>query len=293
MAGIFSLFKGVEKRFVPELFEASAEITRIPVFVVGTGRCGTHFLEAIMREDPDVNAMHTDRLNAAADSFLRYCLWYGLAVDLAPARDFRRRLVLSAQKQNRTYFESNAYLSLAAGHLHSWYGANIILLVRRPQDVVNSHLVKGWYAEEPLRGDVAMAPGFSPEMETNHFFGRILPTGVEYNGWQKLSRVGKVSWWVNALNMRVLEILDGLPSEVYRVLKVEELGYEKYLDLQQMVNGRTPMTQKRFNEIRSARPGKGKSTRTVSDWTDTEWQHFLVETKPLHDRLGYEPRRSR
>jgi hypothetical protein len=138
-----------------------------------------------------------------------------------------------------------------------------------------------------------MAPGFSPDMEANHFFGRILPTGEEYNRWQKLSRVGKVSWWVNALNMRVLEIFEGLPPEVCRVLKIEELGYEKYLDLQQMVNGRTPMTLKRFDEIRSARPGKGKATRSVSDWTDAEWKDFMGETQPLHERLGYEPRRSR
>ncbi len=293
MAGIFRLLKGAEEKFVPEQFDATVEITRIPVFAIGTGRCGTHFLEAIMREDPDVNAVHTDRLNAAADSFLEYCLWYKLPVDMAPALDFRRRLILSAQKLNRNYFESNAYLSLAAGFLYSKLKANLILLVRRPQDVVNSLLVKGWYLEEPIRGDLDAAPGFSPDMETNHFFGRILPTGEEYVRWQKLSRVGKASWWVNALNMRVLEIFEGLPPEVCRVLKIEELDYEKYLDLQRMANGRKPMSQSRFAEIRSARPGKGKSTRSVSDWTASEWQDFLTETKPLHHRLGYEPRRGR
>ncbi len=148
----------------PKQFDASAKIERRPLFVVGTGRCGTHFLEAIMREDPSILALHTDRVNAEADSFLRYGLWYKLPIDLEPARDFRRRLILSAQEEGRSYFEANAYMAVAAAELHQWYGANLIQLVRRPQDVVNSHLVKGWYEENYPRGDAALLPGFPPEM---------------------------------------------------------------------------------------------------------------------------------
>jgi len=277
----------------PKQFDASVKIERRPVFAVGTGRCGTHFLEAIMREDPSILALHTDRVNAEADSFLRYGLWYKLPIDLEPARDFRRRLILSAQEEGRSYFEANAYMAVASAELHQWYGANLIQLVRRPQDVVNSHLVKGWYDEAYPRGDAALLPGFPPEMIANHFFGRILPLGEEYKRWSALTRVGKVSWWINALNIRILDTLAKLPQEHVRVVKLEELDYDKYLDLHRLANGKSPMTRARFDEIRAARPGKGKSTRHSSDWNDAEWQEFMTETKPLHERVNYEPKRSR
>jgi len=268
---------------------AHAEIKTPPIFVVGTGRCGTHFLTAIMEGDDTFQSFHTDTLNVpAADSFARYALWYDLPIDLEPVRRYRHALIVEACNNGKVYFESNAYMSLLSSKLCDWFDARILLLTRKPEAVVNSHVRKGWYAHIPERRNNNLAPGLSPGWSPNHAFGRVMPRGEEYEKWLQLTQVGRVSWWVNALNMRVLEILETLHADAKRVVKVNELDYDKYLDLIEFANGKSPLDKASFDAIRSDRPGKGPAKRSVADWSKKEYEEFEVQTRPYRELMGYE-----
>lgn len=260
----------------------------VPVFAVGTGRSGTHFMNKVMESDETFMSMHTDGLaDTAMDSFIRYAQWYGLDLDLEPVRHFRHRLIATAADKGRIYFESNAYLSSVASHLHDWFGARVILLIRRPQDVVNSHFIKGWYEEWPHRADPFRPPSYPGGMPANHFFGRILPMGDDYRRWEGLTRIGRISWWWNTLNLHVYRAFEAIPETHRRVVRVESFDYEGYRDLHAFAGGRSLMSEEQFEDIRARRPGKGRGRRTVDSWTDQEWQEFMQETAEAREVFGY------
>lgn len=263
-----------------------------PIFIVGTGRSGTHFMNAIMTADPGVMSFHTDTLaKADSDSFLRYCVWNDLPVDMEPMRQFRYKLMKMAEEKGQAYFESNAYLSMVVDKLVEWYDAKVLLLIRQPENVVNSHYVKGWYTEYPARSDANLLPGFPPEMKTNHFFGRIMPNGDEFASWDKLTRIGKIGWWWNTLNTYVKTAFDELPKENCRVVKLDDFDYNEYSNLHDYLGGRQKLTETEYEKIRTSRPGKGRGKRDVSDWSTQELQEFVEQTKSARELFGYDLKR--
>lgn len=259
-----------------------------PAFAVGTGRCGTHFLHALFDRDPAFASFHCDTRGAMlGDSFMVYALWNGLNVDTAGFAEQRRRWVAAARRQGRIYIESNPYLPLLTGILHAAIGARFILLIRRPEDVVNSEYVKGWYREEVIRADPLRAAGIQPDMEPHHFFFRIMPAGEEYARWCALTRIGRIAWWWNAVNLRARQELSKLPESHWRSAKIEEFDYEGYREIHAFVGGRHPLGREEFERIRTRRPGRARRHRTRDEWSPEEEREFLAETKAARELFGY------
>lgn len=259
-----------------------------PLFVVGTGRCGTHFASALLESDPTLVSMHTDSINLAPmDSFVRYCLWYGIEVDLEPMRRARHRSIVAANQTDKSYFEANAYLSSVVSPLHEWFSARFLLLLRNPEAVVNSHFIKGWYQQMPARHNVNHPPAWVPGWPANHFFGRIVPVGEEYRRWEALTRVGRIAWWVNVLNVTTFYDLQELPDDHWRICHVEDINYDVYCKLNAEASGKKPMGRKQFEKLRARRPGKGNGMRLSSDWSARERAEFDSETAPMRELFGY------
>jgi len=280
------LFKTKEPKSHPTA-PADTPVTVPPIFVVGTGRCGTHYFNQIMQASDSIYPVHMDSMNLDADSFFSFSLWNDLPIDSAAIRRHRHKIIAACGQAGKIYFESNVYMSLAAQLVHEWYGAQCILLIRRPQDVVNSHFVKGWYEDEYFRDKRDLIPGFSPDLNANHFFGRLLPKGDEYERWSGLTRIGKISWWVNALNLEVLKLFEKMPKNSYRIQQVESLDYEAYEELYSNLNVSHPLTQRGFDKIKNSRPGKGKKIKRSYSWSTKEWSEFIQETKTIHEVFGY------
>jgi hypothetical protein len=256
-----------------------------PVFAVGTGRCGTHFLQRIMAEGTEFSSLHMPL--PESDSFHRYCMWNGLPVDHGVLLATRSAWIEKAHSQRQRYFEANPYLSFSALLLHKQLGGRVILITRDPEPVVNSHLVKGWYSQEYIRHCDALAPGLQPEMSINHSFGRIIPRGDEYRRWLSLTRVGKLSWMWNAVNVSTRSELALLPSDCQRSVRLEDLNYSKYLALHRFCGGMHPMEEARYRAICEERPGKAKSHVTCENWSTQERCEFEHETAQGRKLLGY------
>jgi hypothetical protein len=254
-------------------------------FAVGTGRCGTQFLQRVLATEPEVAASH--ERNSFNESFHRYCKWYRLPVDDEGFLHEKEKEIRRDLAQRRFSFEASAYLSLSIKELYERFGAKFILLVRRPDRVVNSTWVKGFYAEPYVQADPQKALGYQPQEHIRHFFSRIAPMGAEFVTWNKMTRIGKIAWFWNAINLAVVEQFAALPSTQWRVVKLEELSYAAYLELAKFMGFESRIAKEDYQRIADDRPNTLPQSYRTTDWSNAEISEFEAQVRPAAERLGY------
>ena len=263
-------------------------------FAVGTGRCGTKFIAQVIGLEPAVSAVHErNRLN---ESFRSYCKWYGLAVDDEGFLHTKECEIRQDLENHLFSFEASGYLSLSVRELYDRFRAKFILLVRSPERVVNSYLRKGshagrgWYDKPIVRANPQLALGYQECYYFHHFLGRIVPSGEKFLQWNQMSRVGKLAWYWNALNAKVLEQFKDLPEAHWRIVKLEDLSYRRYLEIAQFLGFRATVTQQTFDDLAQSRPNALIDVPTIATWTASEIAEFEAEVAPMAERLRYEYR---
>ncbi|HEU4431524.1 MAG TPA: hypothetical protein VFT98_22375 [Myxococcota bacterium] len=257
-----------------------------PVFAIGTGRCGTHFVAKLLAREPAVAAHH--ERDPLGDSFHRYCVWNGLPVDDAGFLAAKAAGVAADRARGRLSFEASAFLALSVPALHAELGARFILMVRRPDRVVNSFLHKGWYADEPARRDARLALGHQPGLpRAHHPFSRLAAFGDEGERWARLSRVGKLAYFWRRLNELSLRDLERLPREATRIQPLEQLDFDAYGALAEFIGFAPTLSPAAFERIAAEKPGARGPAPSVRDWSASEAAEFEAEVAPLAERLGY------
>lgn len=259
-----------------------------PVFVVGSGRCGTHFFAKLMRHSNKIVSLHLDDIDSLIhDSFIQYSAWNNLKVDFDEFKNFRQYLMNSLiNDNNKIYIESNPYLSLIIERLHKWFKAKIIFLVRDPKNVVNSHYAKGWYNETLKKSRENCSPFIRYNRSPHYTFGRIIPNGNKYNEWKKMTRIGKISWYVNTVNKEIYNKLRYIDTSYYSIIKIDEFDYDKYTELIKNFIGINDFCNlETFNKIKNSKPGKGKKKHKKFNWNDKENNEFYSETKWLRKKM--------
>ena len=188
-------------------------------FVIGTGRCGTHFMFKVLSLESNVSSAH--ERNPLNECFHRYCKWYKLPVDDEGFLRTKEREIGQDLKDHHFSFESSAYLSLSVQELYDRFGAKFILLVRSPERVVISLLRKGLYEDPIVWADPQLALGYQDLSSFHHFLGRIVPSEEKFLQWNHMSRVGKLAWYWSAVNASVLDRFVELPRST---LEDREVG---------------------------------------------------------------------
>ena len=258
------------------------------VFITGVGRSGTHFLAELLKYSSNIGAYHLDDLQTAvADSFTFFTQWYRLPVDTKDLTDYRGKMIEQAFSRNRIYAEANPYLAMSISTLREAFNSVFIFVTRNPVDVVNSHYVKGWFAREITYPEAGKIAGYDYNAQRpNHYFGRIHPLErQEFERWIRLTRIGKLAWMWNAINMRITEQLAYHPN--YLHIKLENFNYEQYIGLNKFIGCSAPLKEKKLQKIVEAKPGRGKMHKTIKSWTKKETEEFYNETKAARDSLGY------
>lgn len=264
-------------------------------FAIGTGRCGTHFLAEVIKMEPGVSSVH--ERNPLNETFHRYCKWYKLPVDdegflCTKETEIRRDLT------NYNFsFEASAYLSLSVQELYERFKAKFIFLIRTPERVVNSYLYKGtyknvikWYEKPFVKNDLRLALGYQESTHFHHFLGRLAPSGDEFRSWNELSRVGKLGWYWNALNAAILDQLGHIPQTHWQIQKLEDLNYERYLEIASFLGFDSVITRTTFEKVVEARPTAQLNIPTVASWSTAEVTEFEEQVKPMAKHFGYEYR---
>jgi hypothetical protein len=256
-------------------------------FAIGTGRCGTHFINRVMRLEPVVASWH--ERHPISDAFHRYCQWYQLGVDDAGFIESKRSGIREDLSANAFSFEASAYLSLSVKLLYETFGAKFILLTRRPDKMVNSYIQKGWYSCPLVRTNHNLPAGYQPGVKVAHHpFSRIAPVGDEALKWYKYSQVGKLAWFWRVINQRVIRLFQEIPMSNSKIVQIEDFFYEKYISMAKYLGFSTCLTQSQYNELANSRPGTLYPVRTVHDWNDCERVEFESEVAELAEKLGYE-----
>lgn len=257
-------------------------------FAVGTGRCGTKFLSEVISLEPEAASVH--ERNPLNETFHRYCKWYGLPIDHEGFLQTKESEIQQDLKTHSRSFEASAYLSLSLQELYDRFQAKFILLVRRPDKVVNSYLRKGWYSQPAVRANPHLAPSYQTSRDFHHFLGRIMPSAEKFEPWNQMSRVGKLAWYWSALNAQVFAQLEAIPKTHWRVEKLEELSYERYLDIAQFIGFQPTVTQEDYEKLTKRPPNAKKRVPSSADWNSSEAIEFESEVASMATRLGYEYR---
>lgn len=257
-------------------------------FAVGTGRCGTQFLHRVMSLEPSIASVHErNRLN---ESFHQYCKWYRLPVDHEGFLQTKEIEIKHDLEAKQLSFEASGFLSNSIQELYERFAAKFIFLIRSPEKVVNSYLRKGWHTKTAVRANPMLIPSYQDCEHFHHFLGRIMPSEEKFTQWNQMSRVGKIAWYWNALNAKVLEQFENIPQSHWRIEKIEELSYNRYLDLAQFLGFQSTVSLKTYNNLVESRPNTLTDVPTIATWNASEITEFESEVAPIAERFGYEYR---
>jgi hypothetical protein len=258
-------------------------------FAIGTGRCGTEFISKVINLEPKIYSVH--ERNPLNETFHRYCKWYDLPVDSEGFLQTKEYEIQQDLENHLFSFEASAYLSLSIQELYYRFGAKFLLLVRTPERVVNSYLRKGWYEQPAIRANPNLAPGYQNYCkEFHHSLGRIMPSQEKFLQWNQMSRIGKIAWYWNALNAKVLEQFEGLPETHWRIEKLENLSYNRYIEIAEFFGFQAAIAPQTYENIVLNRPNAKSNVPTIATWTSTQIEEFETEVEPMAKRLGYEYR---
>jgi hypothetical protein len=261
-------------------------------FAIGTGRCGTQFIAKIIEREPNVSSVH--ERNRWNETFHRYCKWYGLPVDSEGFLQTKEGEIQQDLDNNLFSFEASAHLSLSLQELYDRFNAKFLLLIRSPERVVNSYLQKGWYEKPVIRANPNLAPGYQDYCTSfHHSLGRIMPSGEKFLQWNQMSRVGKIAWYWNALNAKVLEQFERIPESHWWIEKLEDLSYSRYLEIAQFFGFHSAIAPEIYEQLSLRRPNAKSRVPTIATWTADEISEFEAEVEPMAKRFGYEYQVSR
>ena len=262
-------------------------------FAVGTGRCGTKFLHEVFVYEADVATSH--ERNPNNEAFHRYCKWYDLPVDHLGFLRTKELEICDDLGKKDISFEASAHLSLSIMELYNYFSAKFILLVREPHKVINSYIQKGWYQTPIVYENKELVPGYQYGAEQIHrSMGRIIPTGESFEEWSKLSRVGKLSWYWNVLNEKVLEQFAEIPACNSMIVKLEELDYGKYQEICDFFSIKVKVKEIKFGKIVKRKPNKAPNKiPSLLDWSEREREEFETYVKPMAEKFNYEWRYNR
>ncbi|WP_262692931.1 sulfotransferase family protein [Kordiimonas aestuarii] len=255
-------------------------------FAVGTGRCGTTLMARLMQMHDNIDSFH--ELNPLNETFHRYCRWNELPVDDAGFLYQKDLEMKASHEAGRLFFESSAYLSLSVETLARHYDAQFVLMVRHPEQVINSYLKKGWYLAPPVIDNPDLAPGFQPTAEFHHFLGRPIPHKSELEEWRAMGRPGKLAWYWATLNASVLGAFQSLGPERCRVQKLEDLSHDSYSDLAAFLGADSPLPKADVTQLIESKPNAFSNLPTTGQWTATDHQEVLRHVGPVADALGYD-----
>jgi len=245
------------------------------------------FAYEVMAKEPRVASSH--ERNPENEAFERYCKWHGLAVDDEGFLATKEREIRADLENHRYSFEASPYLALSARQLHERFGAKFIFLVRRPDRVVTSFVHKGFYSKPYAVENPDLAAGYqdpTPERLFT-FFARICPRGEFFRTWNEMTPVGKVAWFWKAYNERTLEVLDKLPAESHRTVRIEDLDYPKYLELTRFLGIEAQIPPADFEALRTSKPHAFWRKRTIDEWSSREISEFESQVAELAGRFGY------
>lgn len=250
--------------------------------VLGTlcARSGTMWLCDIF--DEHANATGITERNVDEEAYYRFITYNRLLVDTAGSIALIKHGILEDWKKGDIALVFSPYFSHGMLELYRALSPErIIFAMSDPEFTVQSIYNKGFFSQQYLRNRDDLALGFQPSFtgSWSQYFGRIVPNGSEYRGWEKLTRIGKIAWWGNRINMDIWRQLSQLPREKIHFFNLQEAdqNYDWYLHIAREFGLAPVLSREHFLSIKGRRVRIEHNAR--HEWSPLEHEEFERETK--------------
>lgn len=250
------------------------------VLGVTSGRSGMKWVYEIFRHHE--NADGGGERNVEAEAFWRYVHFNNLPIDLSGVIEVTKREILL------DWIESDISITVSPYFSHNFLKLveelkvdYVIWGITDPKFTVTSFYNKGWYKENIIYHDINKVVGYQFNESWSHFLGRIVPSGEEYKKWNKLTRIGRISWFVNMIHYEIYKQIQQLPKEMIYVFKLADAdqNYEYYKKMANFFGLQPLMNESDFLSLKKL--AAKSSENRVKRWTEQEEIEFLEETKEL------------
>jgi hypothetical protein len=223
--------------------------------IIGTtvGRSGMKWVLSILEAHDKIYG--GGERNSTCESFHRYAVHNKLNIDQSALLNSIICETISDWKDNEISFQLSPYFSHSINLIDKFLKPDgYIWGINEFSFTVESFYNKGWYNPDYNISNFKKTPAFAltDNLKPSHFFGRIAPIDDINKKWSKLSRVGKISWYVNHTNKIIYNSLKKVnkKKKFLFVLKKADQNYDFYLKLAEWLNLKDKLTLKKFLSIK-------------------------------------------
>lgn len=250
-----------------------------PVWVLSTGRTGTHTLTKLLNQSPFLDARHEPSPELFAFSYDYYSGTIERQRALQSLEYLRDELVFRSFRDGFVYVETNNRLSYLAELLLELYPqSKFIFIHRNPYKYIRSGMRRNYYNGHLLDS------------------ARIIPNpSSEYaDRWETMSTLEKVAWNWAAVNEICLNFIEKLPAKQQMVFSSESL-FDADPALAKNLFNFTGSSQfhppsgdiKRVMGKKYNAQKKGSFPRP-KEWTVQQVSNVNGIIRPVAQRLGYQ-----
>ena len=260
---------------------ADFDDTRPCVFVLSTGRSGTHTLTGLYRLAPGFLAYHEP--GADLDGLAKTAYEYGTGDDASISGIFaeaflaaRHTLLQTSLYARKGYIETSHFNTFLAPYIYQALPAvRFLHITRHPRDFVNSAIRRGWY-----RGNIFDKNRIVPRMGSD-----------EVNQWSTYEPYKKNIWLWAETNRWIAQFLDTIPAENTLQIRAEDIfagEMEMIVQLYRLIDTPVPSTnniEKVLNEKLDSPPQRAFTP--LEKWTDAMLSDLDAIAGETAAKLGY------
>lgn len=253
---------------------------------VTTGRSGIKWLHGIFKAHENVTA--GSERNPIEESFYRYVKHHGLAVDVSGVLHLTMRDIMKDWESCDVSVIGSPYFS------HDFYEIyetlkpdRVIWGINDPRFTVQSFFNKGWYLYEEDYLDHTLACGMQSVVGSrwNRAFSRIVPRGDFYGEWCELTRVGKISWFLNSIHMEIWAAIQRIAKKDVWIFRLEEANqnYSYYQNFSKKFELTPSLSKADFLSLKKAASHEGENVE--HDWSQielSEFEHYSADLMQLY-----------
>ena len=254
------------------------------ILCINVGRSGTRWLADIFNEHEGV--VGTCERAVEYESFYRYVNWYDLDIDLTGVVNVLKDLIVQDWNNHDVSMIVSPYLSHDFISLYNELNPDFVIWgVNDPRFTVTSFYNKGWYEGISNISSEKKILGLMPGKSLSNSFGRVYPVGSFLNRWNKLTRIGKISWFYQQVNYEIYSSIVKIDQDKVFVFKLEEAdqNYDYYLNMASIFNLRPMLTKSKFLRI------KKHNVRSVDNkkkkWSSIEEKEFQDFTSDFYNNI--------
>ncbi len=269
-------------RGVDEAYARGLAAGKRLVLCVLAARAGTRWLGDVFNAHDNATGI-TERY-FEAESLYRFISYNRLPMDTAGIMTLIKHGIVEDWKKGDISFVNSPFFSHGLVNLiERLQPSRIVFGLNDPKFTVQSMYNKGFYSHHYIRERTDLALGFQPSFPQRwywlYLFARLVPNGEAYTAWERLTRIGKVAWFGNRVNLDIWEQLQAVPREHVFLfhLKEADQNYEYYLKLVKEFGLSPILPEKTFLKIKKQTVLPQHNAPHV--WTPQEEREFTEQTR--------------